>query len=539
MSGSLRSEIRRVRLIPRSIRRADSRFAARLNRSHAHPAADRAWVRLSHAADRGRLWFAIAAGLAIFGRRRAALRGVLSLAAASTVANLVGKQVFGGERQLLKDIPVGRRLAAQPTSASFPSGHSASAAAFATGVALEAPRAGLAIAPVAASVAYSRLHTGAHWLSDVVAGVGIGAGLALIGGLVVPPRPAPAPPVAHGPRVDLPASPTGEGVLVVVNPSSGRAVVRADPVRALTRRLPDATLLELDRVDDLDPAVDAALAGDAPPRILGVVGGDGTVARVAGIARRTGLPLLVVPGGTFNHFARAAGLDSAADAIDAVQAGTGVRTDAAELTFADESPVTVLNSASVGIYPGFVLERERREPAIGKWPAALVAAWKVLGRAEPIALEVDGRPMRVWTLFTSVGGSDPVTLAPLARHRLADGALGVRILRAGTRTGAVASLSFGRRTSAVLRTLRLLPEQIEAFDARELVVDVFPAPGRPHGFAHDGEVAEDPGAALPGADLLPAPRSYRTRIRVLPGELRVYARTRQADGSAVSSRGGR
>ncbi|MDQ4137276.1 MAG: phosphatase PAP2 family protein, partial [Actinomycetota bacterium] len=109
-----------------------------------------------------------------------------SLTVASILANLVGKQVFGGDRPLLKDVPIGRHLRKQPTSPSFPSGHSASAAAFATGVALESTAAGGAIAPVAAGVAYSRLHTGAHWLSDVIGGIALGAGVATIGKLVLP-----------------------------------------------------------------------------------------------------------------------------------------------------------------------------------------------------------------------------------------------------------------------------------------------------------------------------------------------------------------
>ncbi|WP_311380779.1 phosphatase PAP2 family protein [Arthrobacter sp. ISL-28] len=65
-------------------------------------------------------------------------------------------------------------------SSSLPSGHSASAAAFATGVALVSPGLGAAVIPVAAGVGYSRVHIGAHWPSDVVLGSALGIGAALL-----------------------------------------------------------------------------------------------------------------------------------------------------------------------------------------------------------------------------------------------------------------------------------------------------------------------------------------------------------------------
>jgi undecaprenyl-diphosphatase len=67
-----------------------------------------------------------------------------------------------------------------PKSHSFPSGHAASAFAFATGVASEAPLAGGPFTALAALVAYSRVHTGVQYPSDVVAGAVIGATLSPI-----------------------------------------------------------------------------------------------------------------------------------------------------------------------------------------------------------------------------------------------------------------------------------------------------------------------------------------------------------------------
>ncbi len=61
-----------------------------------------------------------------------------------------------------------------PRSTSFPSGHSATSAAFAAGVCAELPVMAPLLVPLAGGVAYSRVHTGVHYPSDVAAGVAIG-----------------------------------------------------------------------------------------------------------------------------------------------------------------------------------------------------------------------------------------------------------------------------------------------------------------------------------------------------------------------------
>jgi membrane-associated phospholipid phosphatase len=67
-----------------------------------------------------------------------------------------------------------------PHSSSFPSGHSAAAFAFATGACIELPVLAVPLAPLAGAVAYSRVHTGVHYPSDVAVGVGIGVGSGLL-----------------------------------------------------------------------------------------------------------------------------------------------------------------------------------------------------------------------------------------------------------------------------------------------------------------------------------------------------------------------
>jgi undecaprenyl-diphosphatase len=513
--------LRRRQVLPRWVRRVDAAAGRRINSRKTHPLVDRGSSRLSRAADRGALWFTIAGVLLVFARPRAAIRGSASLLGASMLANLVGKNVFGGDRPLLKNIPIGRQLKKSPTSGSFPSGHSASAAAFAAGVAFESPRVGAVVAPVAAGVAYSRLHTGAHWLSDVIGGVALGAGVACLGALLVKPRPAPVPQAREGGvPVALPALPDGAGAFIVVNPSSGTSTISPDPLPIIRERLPAARVHQLREGEDL-PSVVREVVASARPTVLGVCGGDGSVAAVAQLARDADLPLLLIPGGTFNHFAGSAGIASVAAAIDAVQSGDGVVTDVAELVIRGGTPVTVLNAASVGIYPDFVAQREHREERLGKWVAALIAAVRVLRKARPVDVSVGGRSTLVWSLFIGVNRNRPGSVTPLQRLRLDDGQLDVRILHAGPRVRAVGSLVFGRRGGRFLRRLRLLwgAPTIQTFTASELTVRVRPRAGAPlgrlPGLAHDGEVW----AGAPAGD-------YEFRIRNVPHGLRLYSPSR-------------
>jgi diacylglycerol kinase family enzyme len=94
--------------------------------------------------------------------------------------------------------------------------------------------------------------------------------------------------------------------VLVMNPRSGGGTVARCELREAAERLGAEVLLT---GPDQDAAALArhAVAGGA--ELLGVAGGDGTVAAVAAVAAEAGLPLLVVPAGTRNHFARDLGLD--------------------------------------------------------------------------------------------------------------------------------------------------------------------------------------------------------------------------------------
>jgi undecaprenyl-diphosphatase len=143
------------------------------------PTIDEALRRLSDAANYSRLWMGVAGVLALVGRRpgrRAAGIGLAAIGLTSAVVNLGVKPQFERARpdRDAADVPT-LRLARMPTSTSFPSGHSASAFAFANAVAGELPLLGLPLRSVAAAVAYSRVHTGVHYPGDVVVGSIVGA----------------------------------------------------------------------------------------------------------------------------------------------------------------------------------------------------------------------------------------------------------------------------------------------------------------------------------------------------------------------------
>jgi membrane-associated phospholipid phosphatase len=146
------------------------------------PALDRGLRRLSRAADHSKLWIGSAALLAVAaGRpgRQAAVGGLASTAVTSTVVNLLFKPLGARRRpdRTAHQVPIARQVT-MPRSTSFPSGHAASAFAFATGVATVIPAAGVPLSALATLVAYSRVHTGVHYPSDVIAGSLIGTVLA-------------------------------------------------------------------------------------------------------------------------------------------------------------------------------------------------------------------------------------------------------------------------------------------------------------------------------------------------------------------------
>ncbi|MGW5396464.1 phosphatase PAP2 family protein [Streptomyces sp. NPDC003952] len=469
------------------------------------PGADRVLPRLGRAANHGLLWGGAAAGIAVLGSagaRKAAVRGVASLALASATINTVGKWSVRRARPVLDGVPATRQLTTQPRTTSFPSGHAASAFAFTAGVALESPLWGAAVAPLAASVAFSRVYTGVHYPSDVLAGaaLGVAAGL-VVHRLTRDVAEARIVPGDERAAAGAPALPDGEGLTVVVNTGSGTAAAtRLDVL--LRERLPKAELVECE-----GPELGAELASAAErATVLGVCGGDGTINAAATAALRAGIPLAVFPGGTLNHFALDLGLAGIEDTCRAVADGHAVLIGVGRFTPGpgpdpeDTRAGYFLNNFSIGAYPELLGHRLRWAPRIGGGPAALLAAYRVLRAERPVRLKLAGKPRNVWLLFAGNGTYQGTGPAPRSRKSLGEGLLDVRLVHGGGRPGP------RLLAAAFAGPLSRSPVHV-ATRLRSLRVSDIPA-GTP--LAYDGEYAMAP-TALVLDDLPDALTVYRPR----------------------------
>jgi len=133
---------------------------------------------------------------------------------------------------------------------------------------------------------------------------------------------------------------------LIMNPRSGGGKVARFGLKDKAEALgATVALLEGPQIVDVGELARQAVADGAD--LLGVAGGDGTQALVAGIAAEHNLPLLVISAGTRNHFALDLGLDrdDPSRCLDALRDGVELHVD---LGFIGERPF--VNNASFGAY---------------------------------------------------------------------------------------------------------------------------------------------------------------------------------------------
>ena len=161
-----------------------------------------------------------------------------------------------------------------------------------------------------------------------------------------------------------------------------------------------------------------SIARSADAEVLGVAGGDGSLAPVAAIAAERGLPFVCIPFGTRNHFARDLGLNRD-DTIGTLAAFAG-RERLVDLGIVDGRPF--LNNVSFGVYADLVERREhhrRRGEAF-----AATRAWWRLARGRPLVSgTLDGRTLRTRVVFVGNNRYDLTLFDVGERQALDEGRL--------------------------------------------------------------------------------------------------------------------
>jgi membrane-associated phospholipid phosphatase len=179
--SALRVRRRTARLLAVTMLRLLDRYDRALYRSVAQmrlPLLDEPLRVVSDFANFSKPWFLVSGILAVVGGGRGRLAALTGLAAVGVTSLVVNQPMkIAGERHRPDRDGVGvpqNRWVRMPSSTSFPSGHSGSAAAFAVSVGdiLPALRGPLRVS--ASIVAFSRVYTGVHYPGDVLVGAAVG-----------------------------------------------------------------------------------------------------------------------------------------------------------------------------------------------------------------------------------------------------------------------------------------------------------------------------------------------------------------------------
>jgi YegS/Rv2252/BmrU family lipid kinase len=271
-------------------------------------------------------------------------------------------------------------------------------------------------------------------------------------------------------------------VLLVVNPRSRRGRRLGGAVRdELTRRG-----IEIVESENAGANVDAIV----------VAGGDGSFVRLIGRALELGVPMGLVPLGTFNDLARTLGIPfDVGEASAVIASGNTRRIDVARVNGAH-----YVNEASIGLssrITSLQRSRDKQRFALG---AILGSAWQALRYARPFAVEISfgGRCERLRAFQVTVANSHRfggvITVEDAA---IDDGLLDCYVLEGA---GFPPLLALAR---AVARRRRPHDGAVRAFRSVSFAIGT----RRPRRISADGE----PAGRTPAA------------FEVLPAALRVFA----------------
>jgi len=221
---------------------------------------------------------------------------------------------------------------------------------------------------------------------------------------------------------ERPAEPSARHPYLIMNPNSGGGKVGKFDLKRKAEEL-GAEVFLMNGPEPVDVAEVAreAVAGGAD--LLGVAGGDGTQALVAGVAAEHGIPFLVITAGTRNHFALDLGLDrdDPAACLGALSDGVELRVDLGVI-----GGQTFVNNASFGAYAEIVespaYRGDKRSTTLDLLPDLLQGH-----RGARLAARVDGvqisAPQALLVANNPYGTGDIAGLS--RRARLDRGLLGV------------------------------------------------------------------------------------------------------------------
>jgi diacylglycerol kinase family enzyme len=337
----------------------------------------------------------------------------------------------------------------------------------------------LVAAPIVLIVVYAL--AGLLWVALV------SAALWLLAGLVA--RSALASSVADWRMPERPAEPAARRPYLIMNPKSGGGKVgKFDLQRKAEDRGAEVFLIGGPEAVDVAEVARNAVAMGAD--LLGVAGGDGTQALVAGVAAEHGIPFMVITAGTRNHFALDLGLDrdDPAACLDALSDGVELRVDLGVI-----GGQTFVNNASFGAYAEVVQSPAYRDDKLAT-TLDLLPDLLQGERGARLAARADGveinAPQALLVANNPYGAGD---IAGLSRRvRLDGGILGV----------VGVTVSSARQAAGLLRGTRAAGLSVLKTTKIEVTAD---APRIPVGI--DGE-----------AVLLPTP----VECAIRPGALRVW-----------------
>ncbi|MEV0115396.1 diacylglycerol kinase family protein [Streptomyces sp. NPDC050844] len=297
--------------------------------------------------------------------------------------------------------------------------------------------------------------------------------------------------------------PPPERPFLVMNPRSGGGKVGRFGLKEKAEVLGAQVVL----LDPAHPQDVAALARDAVTNgadLLGVAGGDGTQALVAGVAAENDIPFMVMPAGTRNHFALDLGLDreDPSKCLEALTDGVELRIDLGRI-----GERTFVNNVSFGAYAEVVRSPAYRDDKIHTILRMLPDA---LTHHLGSRLTVQGASLRITSPQAVLVSNNPYRPGDRAglgrRDRLDAGVLGVLAIKVDNAVQA-AELLRGRRSSG-----------LTVVTAREVVIDA-DVPEVQVGV--DGEALSFP-TPVP---VVSRPRALRVRVpRHRPGVSRPRSR---------------